>query len=360
MKDSQRGFVAPLLIAITVLILGAISYFYTNGKSTPLTEPLVGIETKLDTIEVAVSPITTTPSFETTVASEKNASSTTHPVADEILAAKSATVSDIYIKYNNNYYSRVDGTYNFTKVEGADLESFQIIPSGHGYAKDKNYIYYYGRQTELNPKTTTFLGDFWIKDDANVYFNNEKIVGADAATFIALGEKYSYVRFAKDKNTVFFQQNQIVMIAKELPKPDAKSFVFMGAYAKDATRVFYLLDYNINSSKIGVSVIDGADPETFRELHSRSGQNMSYSIAKDKSHVYYFDKILQNISDIDTFEYVAGPLCYEYGDGFTCNYITKDKQCIYLNNERVLGEDGLCINPTQCTVATTNTSCGIK
>lgn len=275
---------------------------------------------------------------------------------DAILAAKIAKASDIYVKYNNNFYSRIDGTYNFTKVVGADLETFKVISNGYGYAKDKNLVYYYGKPTDLDPKTVTFLGDFWVNDNTNVYFNQEKIVGADAATFIALGEIYSYIRFAKDKNNVFFQQAPVVMEPKELPAPDSASFTLIdSAYAKDSSRVYYIARYN---SSIGISVIKEADPKTFESLGSviTDKGTKNYAYAKDRSHVYFFDKPLPGV-DVATFEFVNSPGCNDTG----CSpVVTKDKNCIYHDTKKVLGAEGVCVSPIQCTKATINTSCGIK
>ena len=74
------------------------------------------------------------------------------------------------------------------------------------YSKDKNNVYspengWIQRVNGANPKTIKVLNQFYLKDDKTVFFNDKKILGADANSFIALDKENGY---AKDKNGVYY------------------------------------------------------------------------------------------------------------------------------------------------------------
>ena len=235
-----------------------------------------------------------------------------------------------YIKTNNEvYYKYAEGKDFQFKVENVDLGTFKVLNDKYAkdvknvyfsgnksfedvdagtfevlladYSKDKNNVYspengWIQRVSGANPKTIKVLNQFYLKDDKNVFFNDKKILGADANSFIALDKENGY---AKDKNTVYY-------FGQKVEGANAKTFEVIsdGEYSKD--------DKNVYASG---EVIKGADPETFREF-----PETSYS--RDKNNLYYYygeDKFLGKIDEnnfefLDDFIIRNGNEIYFYGN----------------------------------------------
>ena len=187
-------------------------------------------------------------------------------------------LNDKYAKDVKNVY--FSGNKSF---EDVDAGTFEVLPED--YSKDKNNVYspengWIQRVNGANPKTIKVLNQFYLKDDKNVFFNDEKILGADANSFIALDKENGY---AKDKNSVYY-------FGQKVEGANAKTFEVIsdGEYSKD--------DKNVYASG---EVIKGADPKTFREF-----PETSYS--RDKNNLYYYfgdDKFLGKI-DENNFEFL--------------------------------------------------------
>jgi hypothetical protein len=187
-------------------------------------------------------------------------------------------LNDKYAKDVKNVY--FSGNKSF---EDVDAGTFEVLPAD--YSKDKNNVYspengWIQRVNGANPKTIKVLNQFYLKDDKNVFFNDKKILGADANSFIALDKENGY---AKDKNSVYY-------FGQKVEGANAKTFEVIsdGEYSKD--------DKNVYASG---EVIKGADPETFREF-----PETSYS--RDKNNLYYYfgeDKFLGKI-DENNFEFL--------------------------------------------------------
>ena len=180
-----------------------------------------------------------------------------------------------------------------------DAGTFEVLPAD--YSKDENNVYspengWIQRVNGANPKTIKVLNQFYLKDDKNVFFNDEKILGADANSFIALDKENGY---AKDKNSVYY-------FGQKVEGANSKTFEVIsdGEYSKD--------DKNVYASG---EVIKGADPETFREF-----PETSYS--RDKNNLYYYfgeDKFLGKIDEnkfefLDDFIIRNGNEIYFYGN----------------------------------------------
>ena len=235
-----------------------------------------------------------------------------------------------YIKTNNEvYYKYAEGKDFQFKVENVDLGTFKVLNykyakdvknvyfSGNksfedvdagtfevlpaDYSKDKNNVYspengWIQRVNGANPKTIKVLNQFYLKDDKNVFFNDKKILGADANSFIALDKENGY---AKDKNSVYY-------FGQKVEGADPKTFEVIsdGEYSKD--------DKNVYASG---EIIKGADPKTFREF-----PETSYS--RDKNNLYYYygeDKFLGKIDEnkfefLDDFIIRNGNEIYFYGN----------------------------------------------
>ena len=202
-------------------------------------------------------------------------------------------LNDKYAKDVKNVY--FSGNKSF---EDVDAGTFEVLPAD--YSKDKNNVYspengWIQRVNGANPKTIKVLNQFYLKDDKNVFFNDEKILGADANSFIALDKENGY---AKDKNSVYY-------FGQKVEGANAKTFEVIsdGEYSKD--------DKNVYASG---EIIKDADPETFREF-----PETSYS--RDKNNLYYYygeDKFLGKIDEnkfefLDDFIIRNGNEIYFYG-----------------------------------------------
>lgn len=202
-------------------------------------------------------------------------------------------LNDKYAKDVKNVY--FSGNKSF---EDVDAGTFEVLPAD--YSKDKNNVYspengWIQRVNGANPKTIKVLNQFYLKDDKNVFFNDKKILGADANSFIALDKENGY---AKDKNSVYY-------FGQKVEGADPKTFEVIsdGEYSKD--------DKNVYASG---EIIKGADPKTFREF-----PETSYS--RDKNNLYYYygeDKFLGKIDEnkfefLDDFIIRNGNEIYFYG-----------------------------------------------
>lgn len=187
-------------------------------------------------------------------------------------------LNDKYAKDVKNVY--FSGNKSF---EDVDAGTFEVLPAD--YSKDKNNVYspengWIQRVNGANPKTIKVLNQFYLKDDKNVFFNDEKILSADANSFIALDKENGY---AKDKNSVYY-------FGQKVEGANSKTFEVIsdGEYSKD--------DKNVYASG---EVIKGADPETFREF-------LETSYSRDKNNLYYYfgeDKFLGKIVE-NNFEFL--------------------------------------------------------
>ena len=203
-------------------------------------------------------------------------------------------LNDKYAKDVKNVY--FSGNKSF---EDVDAGTFEVLPAD--YSKDENNVYspengWIQRVNGANPKTIKVLNQFYLKDDKNVFFNDKKILGADANSFIALDKENGY---AKDKNSVYY-------FGQKVEGANAKTFEVIsdGEYSKD--------DKNVYASG---EIIKGADPKTFREF-----PETSYS--RDKNNLYYYygeDKFLGKIDEnkfefLDDFIIRNGNEIYFYGN----------------------------------------------
>lgn len=202
-------------------------------------------------------------------------------------------LNDKYAKDEKNVY--FSGNKSF---EDVDAGTFEVLPAD--YSKDKNNVYspengWIQRVNGANPKTIKVLNQFYLKDDKNVFFNDKKILGADANSFIALDKENGY---AKDKNSVYY-------FGQKVEGANAKTFEVIsdGEYSKDDKNVY-----------VSGEVIKGADPKTFREFpetsYSRDKNNLYYYFGEDK----FLGKIFENNFEfLDDFIIRNGNEIYFYG-----------------------------------------------
>ena len=107
------------------------------------------------------------------------------------------------------------------KVEGVDLQTFEIL-ANEDYAKDKNNVYYYGQKVEgADSKSFTLISSKvsnlpYAKDENNVYFGNS-VIGADVKSFVIID-----FNFSKDKKNIYSYGKKILEIKPEMLENDGR------------------------------------------------------------------------------------------------------------------------------------------
>ena len=170
-----------------------------------------------------------------------------------------------YSKDKNNVY------YDFQKIEGADIKTFE--PDGYSIGKDKTGAYYKTHKINgIDVNSTEVLENEFYKDKNNIYYRNKKLENFKPENFEVIssslvGQNEDFYYFTEDENdnTKFF--------LLENKNVDAETFeVLDEEYTKDKNNVYY-------KGKI----LKGADVKTF-DIHYNKSDN-GYKI-KDKNKVY--------------------------------------------------------------------------
>jgi hypothetical protein len=171
-----------------------------------------------------------------------------------------------YVKDNFNVWTTGG------KITGADANTFEVCDNGmyslgkqwnretgpeelydmfvsHGYAKDKNNVYYYDSDGKANivknacPKTFISLGDGnFGYDEKSVFFGRSKLQKADPNTWKKYKDLYYY---SIDKNIIYYTNR----------------------------------------------IIKGADAQTFEVLEQKVVLGLPAQLAKDKNNYYWNDSI---------------------------------------------------------------------
>lgn len=175
-----------------------------------------------------------------------------------------------YSKDKNNVY------YDFQKIEGADIKTFE--PDGYSIGKDKKGVYYKTHKINgIDVNSTEVLENEFYKDKNNIYYRNKKLENFKPENFevissslVQQNEDFYYFTEDENDNTKFF--------LLENKNVDVETFeVLDEEYTKDKNNVYY-------KGKI----LKGADVKTF-DIHYNKNDN-GYKI-KDKNKVY---KIVNN------------------------------------------------------------------
>jgi len=164
----------------------------------------------------------------------------------------------------------------FSKVEGADPETYE--PLERGYARDKNYGYKGGRIiTGSHGPTFEFVKLDYTKDNNYVYHYGGKIEGSDGPTFEIIDDVGAY---GKDINNVY-SYSQIIdgadvdsfeVLDYSKVAGDKKIHNYYSDYAKDKNQIYYKYALGkFNGTE--VRPIPEADVGTFKVLDDRSAQD---------------------------------------------------------------------------------------
>lgn len=185
--------------------------------------------------------------------------------------------------------------YRFSKIENSDPNTFVVIEKDKYsvYAKDKNAIYVEGfrKFEEADPESFALLAKNFSKDKNSVWYFNDKVEGADPASFqvIETKENCTSCDYGKDKNSVYHSK--------------------------------------LKDGDLGVFKVEGADLSSFEVI--------SYILQKDKNSIFCEDTKIKGSDSSTLFQF--DPLIVDYW---------KEKSGVYWRCEKVEGADPDSFSPT--------------
>mgnify|MGYP000919155293 CR=1 FL=1 len=197
-----------------------------------------------------------------------------------------------YFKENGEVYYKMPYYEIKSKVKDVDIESFEPLKEdrefiGDYYAKDNKNVYLYGKKLkDVLPEGFETVKENYVKDSKNVYkieaeitdsipissdnkINTKKISldGLDVKTFRALenSKDVTSIDYFVDKNNIYYAYENL----EKIQGADKNSFEVLGNYiAKDKNNVYY------NGKKM-------------ENVDSKSFKNFGNFIGKDKNRVFY-------------------------------------------------------------------------
>ncbi len=211
-------------------------------------------------------------------------------------------------------------------INGADGKSFKILEER--YAVDANHVFHCDTMMpSADPKTFKVLSRKLTEDKKDFYWCGKAIHVADKETFVVLGniddDKTSW---AKDKTNAYYMGYPPLPLADYdsfHPIGDNKRLDYNGVYAADKYRVYYK-DH----------VVEGADPESFKQVRWHVGQDKHRVYNKWKptdikdysqlSHIgcFYSDSSHIYTEEFEVFE-SADPITFRQLEGSNW-YVDKD------------------------------------
>lgn len=207
-----------------------------------------------------------------------------------------------FVYYHDSGYKKVEGADPTTFIslgkvtgDGKKIYSYQNFIAG----KDKNNVFVKTNKiTQLDPNTVYLLGNNYLTDGVNIYFEDIHIKNADIKTFAIIWNFY-----AKDQNKIYYKGQPL-----EDSDPNSWQFVYdeqdrtiqvntsqaerlLGVKANNFGRKsnFYFKDANQVYYKD--KVIVGADPNTFHPVDVE-GDQWSFHYAKDENYYYFRGEML--------------------------------------------------------------------
>jgi len=207
----------------------------------------------------------------------------------------------------------------------------EVKSIGDGYTKNNRCAWLYGRPVKrsffscADPSTFEVLDYDFSKDKHAVYRFGKRVKGVlDPRSFqifnyVYRGDQYALYDFAIIKNFDGEFIDDFKLIANDLI--DRKTFALLSyPYAKDKEHVYY----------IGKRIED-ADTESFSVLLD-AGKILRNRYAKDKEHAYYIGKKIED-ADAESFSVIqnlSDLLAYDYA---------KDKEHAYYIGKRIEDAD---------------------
>ncbi len=229
-----------------------------------------------------------------------------------VLVGSDNTYYHVYKDKDHVFY----GPYNW-EIKGADVPTFVLFVTATNtiFYKDKNKVYrtLNGRHGAWSidpiegsdPSTFTILQtenhNTYSKDASSVFFNAQKISGADPKSFKSIPKIYG---LSADSAHVFIENEMM----KNLDPNTLRIYDF---YLTDFNGVYILEQDNLGGNPVRITLLHGVSPVTFRVL--------SAGYAVDNTAVYYRGNKIIN-ADVATF--------HTLGDGVSEGY-AKDNTTLY-------------------------------
>lgn len=169
-------------------------------------------------------------------------------------------------------------------LEGADVETFQVMDKWSALSKDAKQVYYRTAVIEgADPATFELAGTAGVgRDKKDYYLGPTPLHVRDRASFKVLDEKV----WGQDDHIWAHDKLDYYVGKQATPIADSGTFqVIQSWYAKDAKQVYF-----------GSAVLAGADPASFQGSGGESGE-----FAKDAKHVYWRGQVVEG-GDAATFQ----------------------------------------------------------
>jgi hypothetical protein len=199
-------------------------------------------------------------------------------------------------------------------------ESFEIINEGHYpiYARDKQQVYFEGTViADAQPDSFKILSHGYARDKQHIYFNSLAYNGnkpvsvvlnnAQPDSFEIINpDESSELIYAHDKQQVYLNGNVLTNA-----QPDSFEILNTG-YAHDKQQVYF-----------NGKLLADAQPDSFKIINpEKSGYDSYNSYARDKNHVYRNDTLIANALP-ESFEIISpDPFVY-----------ARDKQQVYFKGK---------------------------
>ena len=154
------------------------------------------------------------------------------------------------------YYGYHNDVYNGINEIPCNAAFFSILE--YPYSKDNvSAFYIYTKINGADANSFTIVGNDFSKDKSNVYFRLKVLKGADAATFMTVAQdenSLDELHYAKDKNHIYWKD-------KILGELDGAAFKALGlGYATDGKHIYF-----------HAGIVKNADPGTFKIYDSGQG-----------------------------------------------------------------------------------------
>lgn len=172
---------------------------------------------------------------------------------------------------------------------------------------------------------------------------------AECPTVVPPPQHTMYGKITKDREHVYYEGKALLLP----PLLDMETFSLLpgGSYGADVHSIYDMSDVYRYGSSVLVERLRYADPQTFEVVYDGGVQDgvrvPAYAI--DAQYVYIGTQIIPN-ADPKTFEFLTehGTGCDRDQNNCPLKITTKDKNCIYLDGERVLDDAGACVDPRTC------------
>jgi hypothetical protein len=170
----------------------------------------------------------------------KNAQAEILPADPKTFMIIKETGHNVYTRDKNKVFFDSALEYKHVPLADADPDTFQMIDQNMFYSKDKNFVYYNGEKIDgAEAATFQVLNYYLSKDKKNVYNRTQKIEGLDAASTKILQSSSLYNIYILDNTSVYYVElGQLRKIEGVNPKTFQVEKDFNGVCATDGKNYY--------------------------------------------------------------------------------------------------------------------------